>query len=81
MREKLPMMQRVKSTNCKVNPDLLWENWTRETVYAHALLSLNWSVIHYQVTLNDILGVVRKRLLKDTLKLRQPIKEHLMITF
>ena len=33
--------------------------------YFNAKPSLHWSVIHYHMTLSDILGVVRKHLLSN----------------
>ena len=51
--ETLHSMQRVKSTNCKVNLRLIVEDLTRDFVcgtMSHAKLLLHWSILHYQVT-------------------------------
>ena len=51
--EILPSMQRIKSTNCKVNLGLIVEDWTCDFVcgtMSRAMSSLHWSLIHYQVT-------------------------------
>ena len=50
--EKLPSMQRVKSSYCKVNLAYLWEteHFVCGTIMSHAKMSLHMSVIHCQVT-------------------------------